>query len=392
LHKQTGAQTLWSLPFTLIMLGMLFIFIPYSLYLPVLPAYLLQELHSSMQTAGAINGVFLAAAVLVRAQTARLEARFGVRRVLLAGSFLFMATNVMYLGAGSVPSFMLIRFLSGACFAVVNTSLTALGSRLIPLPRQGEGLAYLMTMVLAGAAIGPYLGLRLSHDFGYQSVFVFATLATLLGLLIIYFIAVQEERSRVRPGARFHDLYEIKAVPVSLIVLLLAVSYGGVLTFVVLYATNLGLPSVAHYFFVVMASASVLSRLVAGRMYDRFGPNVAIYSAIFILAAGLLTLGGFQSTAGMLSAAALIGVGYGVAMPSMQALAVQISPVHRSSAVTATFFTCLDGGIGLGAYLLGGCIHAFGYGAVYLALGGLTLSCLLFFYATYTRRYCLWRG
>jgi len=82
LQKHTGTEVLWSSPFTLIMLGMLFLFIPYSLYLPVMPAYLLEELHSSMQTAGAINGVFLAAAVLSRAQTARLEARFGVRRVL----------------------------------------------------------------------------------------------------------------------------------------------------------------------------------------------------------------------------------------------------------------------------------------------------------------------
>jgi len=392
LQKHTGTEVLWSSPFTLIMLGMLFLFIPYSLYLPVMPAYLLEELHSSMQTAGAINGIFLAAAVLSRAQTARLEARFGVRRVLLASGILFMATNVLYLCAGSVLSIMLIRFLSGACFAVVNTSLTALGSRLIPLSRKGEGLAYLMTMVLTGTAIGPYLGLSLSQSYGYDSVFIFSTLTTLLGVLIICFVTVQEEQSQVHPRFSFHDLFEIKAIPVSLIVLLLAISYGGVLTFVAIYATKLGLPLVAHYFFVVMASTSVVSRLATGRLYDRFGPNIAIYSAITILSAGLLTLGGIHSTASMLSAAALIGMGYGMAMPSIQALAIQISPVHRSSAVTATFFTCLDGGIGLGAYLLGGSINAFGYAPVYLALGVLTLSCILLFYTTYTRRYCLWHG
>ena len=368
------------------MLGMLFLFIPYSLYLPVMPAYLLKELHSSMQAAGAINGVFLAAAVLCRAQTSRLEARFGVRRVLLASAFCFMASNLFYLCAGSILSIMLIRFLSGAFFAVANTSLTALGSRLIPLPRKGEGLAYLMTMVLAGGAIGPYLGLSLAHSYGYKSVFILSALTTLLGLLIICFIPVQEERSQAQSALSFQNMYEVKAIPVSLIVLLLAISYGGVLTFVVLYATELRLLLVAHYFFVVMASASVVARLATGRMYDRFGPNVAIYSAIVILAAGMLALGGVPTSAGMLSAAALIGIGYGMAMPSIQALAIQLSPVHRSSAVTATFFTCLDGGIGLGAYLLGGSIHDFGYAAVYLALGVLTLSCILLFYLTYTRR------
>ena len=378
-------EPLWTVPFILIMLGMLFLFVPYSLYLPVMPAYLLEQMHSSMQTAGAINGVFLAAAVLFRAQTARLEARFGVRRVLLASGFCFMATNVLYLCLDSVVSIMLVRFLSGALFAVLNTSLTALGSRLIPLPRKGEGLAYLMTMVLAGGAIGPFLGLSLSHNYGYHAVFIFSALTTLTGLLIVCFVPVQEQRSQVQSRYPFKEMFEVKAIPVSLIVLLLAVCYGGVLTFVVLYASELRLQFVAHFFFVVMAGASVVARLATGRMYDRFGPNVAIYSAILVFTSGLLALGSLQTVASMLSAAALIGIGYGMAMPSIQTLAIQISPVHRSSAVTATFFTCLDGGIGLGAYLLGGSVQAFGYPAVYLALGVLSLSCILLFYANYTR-------
>ena len=105
------------------------------------------------------------------------------------------------------------------------------------------------------------------------------------------------------------------------------------------------------------------------------------------MAAGLLMLGRMQTTGGMLAAAALIGVGYGMAVPGIQTLAIQLSPANRSSAVTATFFTCLDGGIGLGAYVLGWCIHAFGYPAVYLSLGGLAFSCTLFYYAVYKRQY-----
>jgi predicted MFS family arabinose efflux permease len=368
------------------MLGMLFLFIPFSLYLPVLPAYLLEELHSSMQVAGAINAVFLVAAVLFRAQTARLEARFGIRRVLLVSGFIFMATNALYLLAGSVTSIMLNRFLSGACFAVVNTSIMALGSRLIPPARKGEGLAYLTTMVLAGGAIGPYIGLSLSRAYGYPAVFIFTTMATLIGLLIVCAVPVHEESSPAQPRFSFHSLFEVMAIPVSLIVLVLAIAYGGVLTFVAVYATGLHLPLVTTYFFVVMATASVVARLVTGRMYDHLGPDIPILLAIIMLTAGLLTLGGIQTTTFMLVAAAMIGIGYGIAVPSFQTLAIQLSPAHRSSAVTATFFTCLDGGIGLGAYLLGGCIQAFGYAAVYMALGLLTLVCLLPYYALCARQ------
>ena len=384
--KHTGKEALWTRPFTLTMIGILFLFIPFALYLPVMPVYLLKELHSSLEAAGAVNGIFLVASVLFRAQTARLEARFGVRRVLLVSGFLFMATNALYLAVSTAASVMLIRFLSGACFAVVNTSIYAMGSRLISSARKGEGLAYLTTMVLAGGAIGPYMGISLSHAYGYHAVFIFSTLISLLGLLIACAIAIPEERPHVQARFSFHDLFEVKAIPASLIILVIAIAYGGVLTFVAVYATELGLPFVVKYFFVAMASASVASRLATGRLYDRFGPNASIYPAIMLMAVGLLMLGGIHTTVGMLTAAAIIGVGYGMSVPSIQTLAVQLSPVHRSSAVTATFFSCLDGGIGLGAYLLGGAIHTFGYAAVYLALGVMTLGCMLMYYTIYARK------
>ena len=374
-------EILWSRTFTLTTLGMFFLFIPFALYLPVMPVYLLKELHSSMEAAGAVNGIFLIAAVLFRAQTARLEGRFGSRRVLLASGFLFVATNLLYLSATTVAGVMLIRFFSGACFAVANTGIQAMGSRLIPRSRVGEGLAYITTMVLAGGAIGPYLGLTLSQTLGYRAVFILSALVSLLGMLILCAMTIPDERPQIKRGFSFHDLYEWKAVPVSLIILVIAIAYGGVLTFVAVYAAELRLTAAANYFFVVMAAASVAARVTTGRMYDRFGPDAAIYPAIVLMAAGLLLMGCIHSAAGLLSAAALIGVGYGMAVPSIQTLAIQISPPHRASEVTATVFTCLDGGVGLGAYLLGGSILAFGYANVYLALGLLTLACTCFYYA-----------
>ena len=383
--KRSATDILWTRSFSLTMVAILFLFIPFALYLPVLPVYLLKELHSSMQEAGAVNGTFLLAVVLFRAQTARLEARFGVRRVLLVSGFMFMVTNLLYLPAGTITGVMLIRFLSGACFAVVNTCIYAMGSRLVSDVRKGEGMAYLTTMVLAGGAIGPYIGMKLSHAYGLQSVFIFSALISLFGLMIAAAITIPEDRPAVLPNFSFQDLYEVKAIPASLIMLVCGIAYGGVLTFVAIYATDLRLPYVVEYFFVAMASASVVSRLATSRVYDRFGPNASIYPAIILMAVGLLLLGSFTTTLGLLTAAAIIGVGFGMAVPSIQALAIQLSPAHRSSAVTATFFTCLDGGIGLGAYLLGEGIHVFGYSAVYLALGVVTLCCILPYYVLYAR-------
>ena len=199
--------------------------------------------------------------------------------------------------------------------------------------------------------------------------------------LLLSFITIQPDAgSNAQSCFSFYDMYEVKAIPASLIALVIAFAYGGVLTFVAVYATELHLPLVVDYFFVAMACSSIASRLATGRVYDRFGPHAAIYPAIILISAGLILLGNFHTTVGLLTAGAVIGAGYGMAVPSLQALAVQLSPESRSSAVTATFFTCLDGGIGLGAYLLGGCILAYGYESVYVALGLLTICCSVSYY------------
>jgi predicted MFS family arabinose efflux permease len=378
-------DVLWTRSFTLTLLGIVLLFIPFALYLPVMPVYLLKELHSSMDAAGTVNCVFLIASVLFRSQTARLEARFGSRGVVLGSAFTFMATNVLYLPVTSVVGILLIRFLSGASFAIASNGIYAMGSRLIPKGRKGEGLACMTTMVLAGNAIGPYIGLKLSHSLGFNAVFIFSGVISLLGSLIFCFIKIDDEKSQVEATISVAGMFEIKAVSISLIILVLGFAYGGVLTFVALYAGALRLPNVVEYFFVVMAVASVIFRILTGRMYDRLGPNAAIYPAIILLAAGLLALGYLPTTAGMLTAAALVGIGHGMAVPGIQTLALQLSPGHRTTEVTATVFTCLDAGIGLGAYFLGGGIAAFGYPLVYKYLGVLCLSCTVFYFAIYTR-------
>ncbi|ABK98488.1 MFS transporter [Pelobacter propionicus] len=376
-------EALWTKPYTLTLLASFLIFIPYSLYLPVLPVYVLDELHGSLAAAGMVNAVFLLASVLFRAQTSRFESMFGVRTVLLASGFLFMFSNCLFLLTDATALVLLIRFFSGACFAIVNTCINAIGSRLAPLKRKGEGLGYLTMVVTAGNAIGPYIGLNLAKSFGFSRVFIFSAAISLAGFLIALMIDVQEEPSTKQSAVRgfaLRDLFEAQAMPASGMVLLLSVANAAVITFVTVYANSLRLDAAAAYFFVVMATCSVGSRLFTGRLYDRFGANVVIYPAIGLMALGLLILGHAGSSLHMLMAASLIGLAYGAAVPGFLTLAIQHSPAHRTSAVTATYFTFLDIGLGTGSCLVGACIAFTGYSGLYFLLSPFVLAIMLLYY------------
>ncbi len=382
-------EALWTRPFTLTLLASFLIFIPYSLYLPVLPVYVLDELHGSLAAAGLVNAVFLLASVLFRAQTSRFETMFGVRTVLLASGFLFMLSNCLFLLTDATAMVLLIRFFSGLCFAVVNTSISAIGSRLAPLERKGEGLGYLTMVVTAGNAIGPYIGLNLAKSFGFTWVFIFSATISLAGFLISLMITIREEptgkRSDVR-GFALKELFEAQAMPASSMVLLLSVANAAVITFVTVYANSLRLSAAAAYFFVVMATCSVGSRLFAGRLYDRFGANIVIYPSIALMALGLLILACAGSSLHMFMAASLIGFAYGAAVPGLLTLAIQHSPAHRTSAVTATYFTFLDIGLGAGSCLVGACIAFTGYSGLYLLLSPFVLAITILYYRLNLKR------
>lgn len=368
---------LWTKSYTITILATLFLFTPWALFMPVLPLYVLEELHGSPATAGAANAVFLIAMVLFRAQTDRLENLFGKRAVLFGGGLLFTCTNFLFLAAGSTATVMVLRFFNGVVFAIVNTSISALGGQLAPLSRKGEGLAYVATAVTAATAVGPFVGLSLARSHGFPWVFSFCGLIALAGSFISLGIVVPGGRAdRPAPLRRMalRDLYEARAVPASTIILLMMVAISAVLTFVSVYAATLGLHGAATYFFVVMALCAIGARLLTGRSYDRFGADFVIYPAIAFLACGLLILGRAGTVSGMFSAAALIGFAYGIAVPSLQALAYHQSPPHRIGVVTATYFTLFDLGMGAGSYLVGVCIPLVGYANLYFLLSPFILA------------------
>lgn len=380
-ESTAGHPVLWSKQYLLTLVGALFIFIPYALFLPVLPVYILEKLHGSLAVAGSVNAVFLGASVLFRAQTARLEARFGKRRTLLTSCLLFLVSNCLYLVAINCAMLLAVRFFSGICFAIVNTSIMSLGSCLAPRRRIGEALGYLTMVVTAGTAIGPFAGLSLAHSLGYPSVFVFSALMTLIGLLIALAISIPQAAqppNSARPLS-FWNGYQFSAMPVATVLLLMSFAYSGVVCFVTIYAKELQLPFAAAWFFVVLSAFSILSRPVTGRLYDRFGASVVIYPSIFLLAAGLSLLGMAHTTSVLLLAAACVGLAFGTAVPSLQTLAQQKSHPHRVSQVTATVFTFLDIGMGVGAYLIGAGMHILGQARVYLLLTPLMLATMLLY-------------
>lgn len=111
-----------------------------------------------------------------------------------------------------------------------------------------------------------------------------------------------------------------------------------------------------------------------------------MYPAFLSFAIGLMILSQAHQGFFFLLSAAFIGLGFGTFMSSAQAISVQVSPRHRIGLATSTFFVFLDGGIGIGPFLLGYFIPVTGFRGVYVIAAMVVIACILLYFLLYGRK------
>lgn len=141
------------------------------------------------------------------------------------------------------------------------------------------------------------------------------------------------------------------------------------------------LPSYASYrgvtnietFFIIISLAMTVTRLTMGRVADRYGTARVLIPSMILLGIALQLLFVASSLSMFLVAAAIYGIGYGVAQPALNALVVSFAPVDRRGAANATFLCAMDMGGILGAVIWGTVAQVFGFEYMYSASAGLII-------------------
>jgi len=171
---------------------------------------------------------------------------------------------------------------------------------------------------------------------------------------------------------------EPRALPMSLIQLLFGLTYGGLMSFITLYAKEYDVGQ-AGIFFTVFAIGITGSRLVSGRIFDRKGPLMLIQVGLIAGAGGFLILGLPINFSGFMLAAILVGICMGIVMPTLQTMVNNVVEPHRRGAANATFISAFDIGIGGGSLVLGLLAEFTSYKMMYLVSAAIILISLILF-------------
>jgi MFS family permease len=369
---------LWTRNFNLMALSNLFLAVSFYFMMPTLPVFIVKELGESKTEVGYIIAAFTISAVIIRPFVGFWIDKYGRLPIYIISLYLFTIISMGYIFIVNFLIFLLLRFLHGFAWGMSTTSGSTLVVDIIPVERRGEGIGiYGLSMTLA-MALAPMIALSVMGEDNYKLLFVTAAAIALSGSIIVLFIRIPKYIAAKKSKINIKNIFAPRVLPIAYGQILTAITYSGIVTFITLYALELGIKSTGFFFFILAFGIGV-SRVFSGKIFDKRGPRIIVIFGYFILIAGFLLLSLMKTEFGFLISGLLLGSGYGIVWPNFQAMVNNLVPKEERGAANSTFMLSTDLGIGLGSGLIGALSEAISLSIAYLFCGMFILINLLLF-------------
>jgi MFS family permease len=381
---------LWTKDFLIISSANFFLYFTFYLLMVSITVYATEKFDATPSQAGLASGIFVVGTLIARLFSGRSIDRVGWKKMLYIGFIFFLLTTCLYFFVSNLPLLLINRLLNGAALGIASTATSTIVAKIIPHERRGEGTGYYALSVTLAAAFGPFLGMYLGENAGYNTDFVLCIILLALSFVAVFFVKVpklefSKEQLTKMKGFSFHHFFEAKAMPISIIGFFIAFGYSSILSFLTSYAQEINLVDIGSFFFIVYAAFILISRPFTGRWFDQKGENFVMYPTFVVFAIALLLLSQANQGFYLLAAGALVGLGYGTLSSSGQAISIKVSPKERMGLATSTWFIFLDGGIGIGPFILGFIIPVTGFRGLYLIMAVMLFACFFLYYFLHGR-------
>lgn len=382
-------ERLWTKDFISISVVNFVMMLSMYLLLVIMATYTSETYHASASTAGLVASIFIIGSLVGRLFAGKQIGKIGSKKMLIMGIIIFTIMTLFYFVPTSIYVLILIRFLHGVGVGLATTATGTIVSQVIPVSRSGEGISYFSLGTVLSTAIGPLIGIALIGYSGYTSIFIFSLVMGIISLIIAFPVKapqIENAMSSDNKGFKLSNFFELKAIPISFVMFVMAFAYSSILSFVTSYATEIDLVKAGSFYFLVYALIILISRPFTGKMLDSRGGNSVAYPGLVLFAIGMLLLSQTHTSFVFLLAAAIIGLGYGNFQSTAQALAIKATPPHRMGLANSTYFIFLDLGLGLGPFILGYLVPVFGFRGLYVSLVAVIVVGIFIYYALHGRK------
>ncbi len=298
------------------------------------------------EAAIALLGPFFAFSAMAVRPLSGILADRGLTKALLAiGAAVSAAAQAIYFVAPIMQFLYLGRFIQGiavAMFIPASFQAAAIGNREAVI----SSLAWRNTVVGLSFAVGPALGGYVAQHLGYRALFVLSmVLASLACLLSLLVNSARFSRAAVGGGSSEDGPWILNPGYIAALASLLIYSsvYASMVLFLPAYhkEAGLGASSIA-IFFTGMATSNFLSRLIFTGIIRTIGVGGTAVLGIALLSVGYIMVSIDPLSDSIVYYGIVAGLGSGMAMPSLQVIAITGIPQRRRGIASAIYTAMFD--------------------------------------------------
>ena len=363
----------------------LFFWSSMSSQLPTLPLYI-RSLTQSFDQIGIIMGSFAIGLLVCRSYLGKLSDRKGRRYTMRIGLIVAAVIPLCYALLPSILLLMLFRAIHGISIAAFASSYSALISDIAPIEKRGEVIGYMSLVNPLGLAIGPALGGLMQEAWGYQPLFITASLLAFAGLLLTTQIEDKADESDRQTASttvtksKFWQTFLSSRVRVpSTILLLVGVAFGTLSAFMPILMQQKNISLNAGLFYMAAALSGFIIRFPVGRLSDEWGRGVFISIGIcfYALTMGIICFA--SSNYQFLLAGVSEGLGSGILIPAIVALLADRTFPQERGYVFGMTWMGFDLGIAFAGPVMGKMISLVGITNIFAIATGFCILGLIVF-------------
>lgn len=299
-----------------------------GIVVPLLPIYA-HNLGASGLYIGLIFGAFSISRTFFLPYFGRQSDKKGRKPFIVAGLFAYTVVSLAFILSNSVESLIALRFIQGIASAMIMPAVQAYVGDITPTGREGFTMGLFNMSMFMGLSIGPLIGGVIRDRFSLDTSFAAMGFLTFLGFMLSFFLL---------PPTKTERVVNRGITPLAWRWVLQDKEMAGLFLFRLAYAACIGviwsfLPVLADLEFSLSSSAigilvtigvftSGLLHVPMGFMADRVNRKMMVVTGGLIVTYAIFSFDWADTFGDLLLASILFGLGGGISMPALMALAV----------------------------------------------------------------------
>jgi DHA1 family multidrug resistance protein-like MFS transporter len=324
----------WKI-FTTLFLAIFASMLGQGIVVPLLPVYA-HELGASGFTIGIMFGIYSLSRTVFLPYFGSVSDRAGRKPYITAGLLAYFLASIAYMFSRDVNALIIVRFFQGIAAAMILPVAQAYVGEITPRGKEGFMMGLLNLSLYGGLSAGPVLGGIAKDTLGIRASFVSMGVLCILGFfLCLVFLPQKKDESLVsrgRPPQRIMlFLRNRHLLGMFLFRFAATMCIGAFWSFGPLIANTKFNLSGSATGILIMLSVLISAVLTTpmGYLADRFNKRFLVMLGGVMSVISMLFFAYSQEAWGLYAASILAGIGGGISVPAMMAMAVLVGRTNK---------------------------------------------------------------